>query len=300
MTSHGKVNMENRRYDYSPVNSRTKLAWPHGARLAFWIGLNVEYFHFDKPTLSAASPRLPDVQSYSLRDYGLRVGIFRIMKVLDKFSLRASVLLNSDVCARCPNIIAEGKKRNWEWLGHGMTNNRRISDYSSEEERSVIKEVRETITAAAGVSPKGWLGPVGAESFDTPDHLAAEGFEYVCDWASDDEPIPMRVREGRMIALPYQQGVNDLGLLFQSHYSPEQYYRQVCDQFDTLYEEGGESGKVMALPLHTFVIGLAYRIQYLERALAYICSHTDLWLTTGGEIADWYYKTNYEKPSGSL
>jgi peptidoglycan/xylan/chitin deacetylase (PgdA/CDA1 family) len=222
------------------------------------------------------------------------------MKVLDKFGLRASVLLNSDVCARCPNIIAEGNKRKWEWLGHGMTNNRRISDYSSDEERNAIKEVRETITAAAGVSPKGWLGPVGAESFDTPDHLAAEGFEYVCDWASDDEPIPMRVREGKMIAMPYQQGVNDLGLMFQSHYSPEQYYRQVCDQFDTLYEEGGESGKVMALPLHTFVIGLAYRIKYLERALAYICSHTDLWLTTGGEIADWYYKNNYQKPSGTL
>jgi peptidoglycan/xylan/chitin deacetylase (PgdA/CDA1 family) len=295
-----RFKMENRRYDYSPVNSRTKIAWPNGARLAFWIGLNVEYFHFDQPTLSAPSPRLPDVQSYSLRDYGLRVGIFRIMKVLDKFGLRASVLLNSDVCARCPNIIAEGKKRNWEWLGHGMTNNRRISDYSSDEERSVIKDVRETISAAAGVSPKGWLGPVGAESFDTPDHLAAEGFEYLCDWASDDEPIPMRVREGRMIAMPYQQGVNDLGLLFQSHYSPEQYYRQVCDQFDTLYEEGSESGKVMALPLHTFVIGLAYRIVYLERALSYICSHMDLWLTTGGEIADWYYKNYYEKPSGSL
>ena len=287
--------MDNNRYEYSPINTRAKITWPKGARLAFWIGLNIEYFHFDKPTISAGNVRLPDVQSYSLRDYGLRVGIFRIMKVLDKFGLRASVLLNSDVCSRFPAIIAEGKKRNWEWLGHGATNNHRVSDYPTEEERNVIKGVRETITAAVGTSPKGWLGPVGAESYDTPDHLAAEGFEYVCDWASDDEPIPMKVRAGKMIAMPYQQGVNDLGLLFQSHYSPEQYYRQVCDQFDTLYEESGETGKVMAMPLHTFVIGLAYRIKYLERALDYICSHRDLWLTTGGEIADWYYKNHYNK-----
>jgi peptidoglycan/xylan/chitin deacetylase (PgdA/CDA1 family) len=210
------------------------------------------------------------------------------------------VLLNSDVCEHCPTIIAEGRKRNWEWLGHGATNNRRISDYSANEERIVIKGIRETITAAVGTEPKGWLGPVGAESFDTPDHLAAEGFEYLCDWASDDQPISMRVREGRMIAMPYQQGVNDLGLLFQSHYSPEEYYRQVCDQFDTLYEEGKENGKVMALPLHTFVVGLASRIKYLERALAYICSHRGVWLTTGGEIANWYYKNYYDKPSGSL
>ena len=285
--------MDNTRYDYSPINSRAKITWPKGTRLAFWIGLNVEYFHFDKPTISAGNVRLPDVQSYSVRDYGLRVGIFRIMKVLDKFGLRASVLLNSDVCSRFPAIITEGKKRNWEWLGHGATNNHRVSDYPAEGERDVIKEVRETIAAAVGTAPKGWLGPVGAESYDTLDHLAAEGFEYVCDWASDDEPIPMKVREGKMIAMPYQQGVNDLRLLFQSHYSPEQYYRQVCDQFDTLYEESGETGKVMALPLHTFVIGLAYRIKYLERALDYICSHRDMWLATGGEIADWYYKNYY-------
>src|SRR5258706_7425711 len=234
--------MDTQRYDYSPSNSRAKIVGPKAARLAFWIGLNVEYFHFDKPTLSAGNPRLPDIQSYSLRDYGLRVGIYRIMKVLDKFGLRASVLLNSDVCSRCPNIIAEGKRRDWEWLGHGMTNNHRVFDYPPEKERDVIKEVRQTIAAAAGTSPKGWLGPVGAESYDTPDHLAAEGFNYLCDWASDDEPLPMKVREGKMIAMPYQQGVNDLGLLFQSHYSPEQYYRQVFDQFDTLYEKSRESG----------------------------------------------------------
>jgi peptidoglycan/xylan/chitin deacetylase (PgdA/CDA1 family) len=223
------------------------------------------------------------------------VGIFRIMKVLDTFGLRASVLLNSDICEHCPAIIAEGMQREWEWLGHGTTNNHRISDNSPEEERRAIKKVRDVITAAVGKSPKGWLGPAGAESFDTPDLLASEGFEYLCDWGCDDEPIPMRVREGRLIAMPYQQGVNDFGLVYHAHHSPEEYYRQVCDQFDVLYEEGDRNGKVMALPLHTFVMGLANRIKYLERALDYICSHNGVWLATSGDIAEWFYEKYFDQ-----
>ncbi|MEE8077300.1 MAG: polysaccharide deacetylase family protein, partial [Candidatus Binatia bacterium] len=235
------------RYDYLPSVGRGELKWPDDARIALWVCPNIEYFHIDKPLTSATSPHLPDIQSYSLRDYGSRIGVFRIMEVLDKHGIRASVLLNSDVCERHPAIIEEGKKRQWEWLGHGITNNLRLNHYPLEEERAVIRKVRDTITASTGAPPKGWLGPGLAETFNTPDHLAAEGFEYICDWACDDQPVPMRVRSGRMIALPYQQGVNDISLLMHSNQTPEAYLQQVCDQFDTLYKEGAESGRVMAI-----------------------------------------------------
>lgn len=288
--------MENRRYDYLPMIRRKKIGWPNGARLALWVCPNIEYFYIDKVIPGTPGSHLPDVQGYSLRDYGSRVGVFRLMDVLDKYGIRASVLLNADVCARHPAIIEEGKKRNWEWLGHGLTNNVRMSDYAAEEERKVIRQVKETITAAVGKAPKGWLGPGLAESFDTPDHLAAEGFEYLCDWGCDDQPIPMRVRSGRMIAVPYQQGINDIGTLLHFHHTPEQYFRMVCDQFDTLYKEGEKSGRVMAIPLHPFVIGLPFRINYLDKALDYICSHEGVWRATGWEIADWYYRHHYEDP----
>lgn len=287
--------MDNPRYDYSPIIDRPRLEWPDGARLAFWVCPNIEYFHIDKPLPGASGP-LPDVQAYTVRDYGSRVGVFRLMEVLDKYGIRASVLLNAEVCEKQPAIIEAGKKRNWEWLGHGMTNNIRMNQYPPEEERNVIRQVKEVIARATGRAPKGWLGPGLAETFATPDHLAAEGFEYVCDWACDDQPVPMRVKSGRMLIVPYQQGVNDIGLLVHMQHSPETYFRMVCDQFETLYRESERSGRVMALPLHPYITGLPHTIKYLDRALEYICSHRGVWRATGWEIAEWYYRNYYTPP----
>ena len=287
--------MHNTRYDYLPGIKRERIRWPGDAVLAVWVCPNIEYFHFDLPVPGGAGP-VPDVHTYSHRDYGSRVGVFRLMKVLDQYGIRASVLLNAEVCDHHPDIIEEGNKRNWEWLGHGLTNSVWMSQYPSEEERGIIREVRDKLTAGTQTVPKGWLGPGLAETFNTPDHLASEGFEYVCDWACDDQPVPMRVENGRLIAMPYQQGINDMTIFMRGQQTPDQYLRAVCDQFDTLYSESAESGKVMALPLHPFVIGLPFRIGYLGKALDYISSKKGVWFATGGEIAEWYYEHYYKRP----
>lgn len=288
--------MESLRYDYSPIVRRKELKWQNGARIALWVGPNIECFHIDKVLTSAGGSHLPDIQGYTVREYGSRIGIFRLMEVFDKYGIRASVLLNAEVCDRHPAIIEEGKKRNWEWLGHGFNNNQRLTSYPPEEEQQVIRRVREKIAAAVGKAPKGWLGPGLAESFNTPDHLAAEGFEYLCDWGMDDQPIPMRVKSGRMVSIPYQQGLNDITVFVGQHHTPEQYLQMVCDQFDTLYREAAGGGRVMALPLHPYITGLAFRIKYLDKALEYICSHQGVWPTTAGEIAAWFYQNYYEDP----
>jgi allantoinase len=288
--------MENNRYDYSPIIKRKELKWPNGARIALCVYPNIEYFHIDKIIPNEGRPRLPDVTNYSSRDYGARIGIFRMMDVLDKHGIRASALVNADVCVQHPTIIEEGKKRNWEWLGHGITNNLTMADYPLEEQQKIIRQVKDTISVAVGTAPRGWLGPGGEETFDTPDHLAAEGFDYVCDWRCDDQPIPIRVRTGRMIVVPYQQGLSDRTLLLILRLSPRDYLQALCDQFDVLYAEAASTGKVMAIPLHPFIIGLPYRIRYLDKALEYICSHEGVWRTTGGEVADWYYRHYYEDP----
>jgi allantoinase len=287
--------MKNKRYDYLPSVKRVNIQWPSGARLALWVGPNIECFHLDK-TLPQNTNPLPDVQAYSLRDYGARVGVFRLMEVLDKYGIRASVLLNAEVCQEHPAIIAEGNQRGWEWLGHGMTNNIRMNSYPPKKERKIIRTVRDVIASATGRAPKGWLGPGLAETYNTPDHLAAEGFEYLCDWGCDDQPAPMRVKKGRMITMPYQQGINDMSLFVHSAHTAEQYYRILCDQFETLYQEAQRSGLVMAIPLHPFVTGVPFRIRYLERALDHICAHDGVWKATSGEIADWYYQHYYVDP----
>ena len=257
---------------------------------------NIEYFHIDQTIPNFGMSRVPDVRGYSQRDYGARVGVFRLMEVLDKYGIRASAQLNSEVCTHQQEIIEEGIKRNWEWLGHGITNNMPLTAYPAADERTVIRQVRDEIAAATGKAPRGWLGPALAETFDTPDHLAAVGFDYLCDWGFDDQPIPMRVKSGRMIVVPYEQGLNDINFFLRSNYTPREYLQQVCDQFDVLYRDGERSGTVMCIPLHPFIIGVPLRIKYLDLALEYICSHDDVWLTTGGEIAEWYYENYYEDP----
>ena len=285
------------RYSYSPIIRRPSFRWPNGARIALMVAPNIECFHFDKMIPGAPSSYLPDVTGYALRDYGARIGVFRVMEILDKHEIRATVLLNSDVCVHYPAIIDEGKKRNWEWLGHGVTNNIRMTQYAADEEREVVRQVRETITAATGKPPRGWLGPGGGdESPNTLDHLAAEGFDYVCDWGFDDQPMALRVQSGRMIAIPYQQGLNDIRVIFQGGHTPKDWCEMVCDQFDTLYAEGATQARVMTIPLHPFVIGLAFRIKYLDKALKYICSHDGVWKATGAEIADRYYSSYSQQP----
>jgi peptidoglycan/xylan/chitin deacetylase (PgdA/CDA1 family) len=282
------------RYDYLPIVGRRPFCWPGGERIALLVAPNIECFHIDKVIPGAASAHLPDVTGYALRDYGSRIGVFRMMEILDKHAIRATVLLNSDVCLHHRAIIEEGNKRKWEWLGHGETNNVRMTQYPGDEELAAVRRIKETMTAATGARPRGWLGPGGGdESAHTLDHLAAEGFDYVLDWGFDDQPMPMRVKSGRMIAIPYQQGLNDIRVIFQGGHTPKDWCEMVCDQFDVLYKEGAAQARVMTIPLHPFVIGLPFRSKYLDKALEYICSHDGVWKTTGAEIADYYYSNYY-------
>jgi len=205
--------MDNTLYTYSPIVNRSPLVWPHGARVAFYIGLNVEHFEIDKPSTSiwsGTSHLKPDPLNYGWRDYGARVGIWRLIDTLDRYGLRASVLLNSDVCRHYPQIIEAGRQRNWVWLAHGKTNSILHADMTPAEERVVLKDIVETIAAATGQRPKGWMGPGLTETFETPKILKDLGLSYVLDWCADDQPFPLNVPG--MISVPYAIELNDIAL----------------------------------------------------------------------------------------
>jgi len=281
--------MDNTVYDYSPIISRSKLFWPEGARLAFYIGLNVEHFEIDKPSTSiwsGTSHLKPDPLNYGWRDYGARVGIWRLIDTFDKYGLRASVLLNSDVCSRYPEIIEAGKQRGWAWLAHGKNNSILQAEMTPADERRFLKEVVATISAATGRHPKGWMGPGLTETFETPKILKELGLSYLLDWCADDQPFPLNIPG--MISVPYAIELNDINLFVSKGFSGEDFYRAVVDQFDRLYADGAESGRVMALALHPFVVGQPFRHKHLARVLEYIASHEGVWLTTTDDIAAHY------------
>jgi len=286
---------EHGRFPYSAIVDRPVLRWPNGARLAVWVIPNIEHFLFDRPSTPithATMSLVPDVLNYSWRDYGVRVGIWRLMEVMQKHGLKGTVALNSDVCNHYPRIIEAGRKLGWEWMGHGVTNSQLINAQSEEEERALIAKVVQTITASTGAKPRGWLGPALSESFRTLDLLAEAGIEYIGDWVNDDQPYPMRVKTGTMTSIPYSVEINDIPAFLDLHQSPERFGQMICDQFDVLYADGATTGRVMSICLHPFLIGQPHRSKHFDKALAYVTSHKDVWFTTGSEIVD-YYNKNY-------
>ena len=286
---------EHGRFPYSAIVDRKPLRWPNGARVAVWVIPNIEHFLFDRPSTSvthATTSLIPDVLNYSWRDYGVRVGVWRMMDIMERHGVKGTVALNSDVCGHYPRIIEEGNRLRWEWMGHGTNNSTLINKQSETEERALITHVVGTIEKATGAHPRGWLSPALSESHRTLDILAENEIEYVANWVNDEQPYPMRVKTGTMLSMPYSLEINDIPVFLDHHQSGETFGRMICDQFDGLYEDGAKTGRVMAISLHPFLIGHPHRSKYFANALAHIVSRQEVWLATGSEIADWY-KRNY-------
>jgi len=279
-------------FDYSPIVEREPIHWPGGARVAFYVGLNIEHFRVDRPstTLNEATAALvPDPLNYGWRDYGPRVGIWRLIETLDRHGIRASALLNSDVADLYPQIIEAGLARDWAWLAHGKTNSILHTNLSSDDERALLIDVIDTIEKATGQRPHGWLGPGLTETFQTPVLLAELGLGYVLDWTNDDQPYPLNVPG--LLSVPYTVELNDLGLFMMKGISGPEFVQVVTDQFDQLYADSANSGRVMALALHPFVVGQPFRHKYLDQSLGYIANHPGVWLTTSDDIFEHYIRT---------
>ena len=293
--------MQPRRYGpfpYLPIHTRAPLRWPNGARLALWVNPNIEFFRLDDVMPGTVNERVarehakvPNVRNWSLRDYGNRVGVWRIMKVLERHGVRASAALNSEVCDHHPEIIEEARRLGWELMGHGETNALRINEMDPQRERESIFRALDRIEKASGSRPVGWLGPGLAETWHTLEHLSAAGIRYVCDWVNDDQPYTMQIGDPPMVSLPYSVQTNDVPAYFDMKCSVPEFERMLKAQFDVLYREGEASGRVMAIAVHPFVTGQPHRIGALDAALEHICSHEGVWLATGREIVEHYQKT---------
>lgn len=284
-------------FEHRPGVGRPRLELPDGNRVAVWVGVNIEHYPPGAPAISivpATAGLELDPANYGWRDYGARVGIWRIAEVLDRVGIRASAIVNSDVCERYPEIVEGGIERGWAWLAHGRDNATLQAGMDPDEERRYLADVVATIEHHTGSRPKGWLGPALTETTATPRLLAELGLSYVCDWCNDDEPYPLRRELGRMIAMPYSLEINDIPLFVTAGASAAEYERALVDQFEVLYDEGSRSGKVMAIPVHPFLVGQPFRIRRLERALEHIASRSGVWLTTSDEIADWYLERYYD------
>ena len=284
--------MDPDRFDYSPIIDRPVIKWPNDARVALWVSPNVEHYEYTPPD----SPTRPDVPSYSYRDSGNRQGFWRMLEVLDKHNVRCCISLNEAVLEHFPEIRDAMVERDYEYMSHGIYNTRTLAGYSVEEERAFYKDIIETLKKHTGKQLKGMLGPAVRNTINTPDLMAEAGLIYTTDWFHDDQPFPMKVKQGKLISVPYTIELNDVIIDIMSQEAD--YFSQVIkDQFDVLYQEGAESGRVMCIALHPYWIGQPNRAKYLDEALGYILAHDGVWQTTADDIADYYIANYYDEVS---
>lgn len=290
-------------YDYNPWSGRPPIRWPHGARVAFWVAPNIEYYELDppiNPARKAWSRPYPDMLAYSERDYGNRVGHERLMEVMDRYQVRGSVSLSVALMDHHPEIIAQCKARNWEIFSHGIYNTRYLYGMSEAEERSILLDSMESVQKHTGQRIAGFLAPALTHTERTMDLLAEHEILYTCDLFHDDQPQPVNVKSGRLVSIPYSLEMNDVIAYNVQHETPRRYAQILKSCFDRLYAEGEASGTVMCIPLHAYLVGHPHRLSAFEEALRYIVGHSKVWLATGREIAEHYLMHHYDEQVAHL
>ncbi len=273
---------------YRPAPEAPKLTWPGGNRVAVWIIPNIEWYSIEYNFGGSRGGMLPDVKNWSIREYGARVGVWRLMEAMDIVGARATVALNAWVCDVYPQIIEAGNKRDWEWMGHGLANTRPIIGRPIDEEREEIRQALDRIEQGTGARPQGWLGPGLNESPNTRTLLQEAGLKYIADWPADDRPFPISTDKGWIAGVPYSLIHNDTRMYDQTTFSPSEYRDQMCRAFDVLYRESERSANVFAIPIHPHLSGYPARTLAFEELLRYVNGHPGVWWATGSEIADSY------------
>ena len=283
------------RFAYSGIHDRPPLCWPGGARLAVYIGFNIEHFAFGEglgANIAPASPP-PDVLNHSWREYGNRVGVWRCLELFDELALPTGALINTALYEHCPEVVQAFAARGDELIAHGHTNAERQGTMAEDDERALIVHCRDRMARAHGTPPAGWLSPWISESPLTPDLLQEAGFRYTLNWCHDDQPTRLITRSGATLwAVPYPQELNDIPMIVGRQMDATDFAQMIVDQFDEMLEQARRTPQalVMGIALHPYLIGQPYRLRHLRRALRHIVDHRgaagggDVWITTPGAI----------------
>jgi allantoinase len=276
------------RFPYSALPSRPLFTWPGNQRLAFYIALNLEHYAFGEGLAENLVPGMPqpDVLNHSWREYGNRVGAWRLLELFNELKLPVTLLVNSEIYDHVPELIAAFRERGAEVAAHGRTNSESQGGLDQQAERSLIATATETIAHREGKRPVGWLSPWIAETAVTPDLLQEAGYRYVLDWCLDDQPVWLSTREGKILSVPYPQEINDSAAIIGRQVGAAEFGDMIIDQFEEMRRQSEHQPLVMGIALHAMIIGQPFRLRHLRRALEHIASHRDaIWTTTAGAIA---------------
>lgn len=280
------------RYSYSAITQRPDYSWHGNRRLAVYIALNLEHFGFGEGLGASLAPGgpVPDVLNYAWRDYGNRVGVWRLLELFDQLQLPVALLVNSEIYNYCPEVIAAFRQRQDEIVAHGRTNAERQNDLQESGERELIAETTAVIHRHEGRPPQGWLCPWIAQSEVTPDLLQELGYRYFLDWCHDDQPIWFKTRRGKILSVPYPQEINDIPAIVARRASAAEFADMIVDNFDEMLVQSEQQPLVYGIALHPYIVGQPFRLRHLRRALEHVVKYaakadSPVWLTVPGAIA---------------
>jgi allantoinase len=298
MPGQRRVGMDQEHYDWSPLRGRGVLRWPEQARVAVCVLVNLEHTEWQPPqgSVQVGAPTgglgarpFPDYARLSHREYGHRVGIFRLLDVLEKHGLKGTVAMDALTAEHYPYLVQHCQGRGCEIIAHGISASRMLSSQMSESgERDYIQTAIAALKRATGQPPVGWFGPEYGESARTPQLLAQAGIRYVCDWANDEQPYRMKTSQGELFALPIMLELDDLHAMGERHIPMTRYAELLTESFDQLYRDGAQNGRLLVLHLHPWLSGQPFRIRYLEQALRTMIRRQGVWSASGSGIIDWY------------
>ncbi len=284
---------------YAPVTTRPKVQWPNGKRLAVWIVPNVEFYEYTPPPAQGREtwdrvPSHPDVREYGFRDYGNRVGIWRMTELLDQYPVRPTASLNLALLDHFPEITQLIRDRHWAVMSHGIYNTRFLYGMDEAQERAFYADNVASLQRHTGQRLQGILTPAITNTTRTPALIAEAGLSYHADWVHDDVPVPILVPGRRLVSVPYSYDLNDAPLWDGRPYGG-QYFVQACKAaFDRLYAESADGGRVFCIALHPYQIGQPHHIGHLRKVLDHICAHEGVWHATGDEIAAHFLQHDYD------
>ena len=279
------------RIPYSAIVDRPPLTLPDDARMVVWTIVNVEDWGIERPmprTVLPApmgQPLLPDLPNWAWHEYGMRVGFWRLLECMQTLGVTPTLAINGVVCRNYPRVAQAAKDASWEFMGHGWL---QAPMHKVEDQRAAIRDTIDAIRAFSGSPPRGWESPGLTETYDTIDHLAEAGIEYVADWVLDDQPVYIATTHGPVLSVPYTVELNDIAMMVVQQHPAEEMLRRGRDHFDRLYEDSAVSRRVMAISVHPYISGVPHRIGYVEQLYRYVLGKRDVLHWTGGEIVDWF------------
>jgi len=280
-----------KRFPYSAIVDRKPLKLPRGARLIVWPVVNIEEWDITRPMPRQYSNPpggvtiVPDVQNWGWHEYGMRIGIWRIIDAFKKHRIKPTMSINARVCETRPRVAQAALDAGWEFMAHTYV---QMPIHKVEDQRAMIRQTRDVLKRFTGKTPTGWLGPGRGQTPATLDYVAEAGFTWFGDWVMDEQPFYVETKHGPILSVPYSVELNDIQIMLNASHESDVMLKRVQDAFDLLYRESAKGARILSFGVHPYISGAAHRFKYFDAMLTYLKKQKGVVFWQGEEIRDFY------------